>query len=138
MPMPNHTIEYQVLIPDALRHLDQVLDDPLNAALDTIADGLTALYQATITSVGAVLSGRFRDTVHAREATRRGDLKERIVASDMYYSGIVELGWISRARGQASYPGRYPAKLTALQAGPVIYAAFDNQMTRVGFGRSRA
>jgi hypothetical protein len=128
-------MEYAVEVPDAFRNLTQVLDDPLTAALDSIAAGVIALYQTTITSVGAVLTGRFRDTVHVREASRAGDLRERIIASDALYSGIVEFGWIYRARGQASYPARYPALITRDAAGPIIYDAFAMQMTRMAFVR---
>jgi hypothetical protein len=138
MTQPWYEVEMQLVIPDALRHLDQVLDDPLNQALDAIAEGIVALYKSNITSVGAVLTGRFRDTVHVRSATRAGDLKERIVASDAPYSGVVEYGWLDRARGQSSYPGRFPAQATVQQAGPVINLAIDNQLMRVGFGRGLA
>ena len=131
-------MEYEVLIPDALRHLKDIFDDVIEAALDDVAAGAVTLYQNTITSVGAVLSGRFRDTVHVRSASRSGDLRERIVASEVPYSGVVEEGWLRRAHGQESYPGRHPAKITVESAGPIVRDAFENQFLRVGFGRSGA
>jgi hypothetical protein len=113
-------------IPNALRQIGGDVDSIFEPALDEIASGLIRLYQAQIMAVGAIDSGDFINTVEVREKGHR----YRIVASKVSYSGVVEHGWIERARGQASYPGRFPAARAIGQLTPVIGDAFAHQMWR--------
>lgn len=134
--------EFDMEISDALRDLESAFNAPLEAAADEIADGLVDLYRRSIEGVGAVESGRLRDLVHIRTATRSGDEIVRAIASERktdggeFLSGIVEFGWTERANAQESYPGRFPAEIAVEEAGPVIRDALDNQFGRFGFGRA--
>ena len=119
----------EVHVPDALRNFYAFFEDPVEAALDDIAKETVTLYQSFIEEVGAVSSGDFRDTVRVREVS----LGERIVASDVAYSGVVEYGWINRARGQESYPGRHPAQMTVDALDSVVHDAFETQFIRAGW-----
>jgi hypothetical protein len=132
LPWGVYTLTQEVEIPDALRHIGDIFHDPFEQAMDDIANGYVALYKGEIVSVGAVLSGRFRDRVHVRSASRYGDTIEKIIASEVPYSGVVEYGWIERARGQASYPGRYPAARAIDRGQLMLREAFDNQLARIG------
>lgn len=125
----------EIFIPDVLLRFEDVFEEPLETSAEAIARAMVVLYKDEITSVGAVLSGRFRNTVKIRSATRRGDTIERIVASDMPYSGVVEEGWLRRARGQESYPGRHPAERAVERALPIVRDVFETQLNRVGIGR---
>lgn len=125
----------EVFIPDVLLRFQDVFEEPLETSAEAIAQAMVILYKDSITSVGAVLSGRFRNTVRIRSATRRGDVIERIVASDMPYSGVIEEGWLRRAHGQESYPGRHPAERAVERALPVVRDVFETQFNRVGIGR---
>ncbi len=95
-------------------------------ALDDISAGLIIIYKQEIAIVGAVDTRFFIDTVRIRSA-RQG---VRMVASDAPYSGVVEHGWIYRARGQGSYPGRWPAARAIASLDRVIDTAFSHQLVR--------
>lgn len=110
-------------IPEAITFID---NRQIEAALDDVSSGLVRVYKEEIEAVGAVDSGHLRDTVRVR-SRRRG---ERYVASDAEYSGVVEHGWINRAKGQASYPGRWPAGRAIVLLGPVVEEAFARQLRR--------
>jgi len=110
-------------VPAALTFID---NKQIEQALDDVSSGLISLYQAEIEAVGAVDTGYLRDTVRVR-SRRKG---ERFVASDAEYSGVVEFGWINRAKGQASYPGRWPAGRAVVLLGPVVEQAFARQIRR--------
>jgi hypothetical protein len=133
--------EFDLEIPDALRNLEGAFVAPIEGAADEIADGIVGLYKGAIEGVGAVATGRFRDMVHVRTATRSGEVIQRVIASErktdsgIFLSGIIEFGWDERADGQGSYPGRFPALLAVENAGPVISDAFDNQFARIGIRR---
>lgn len=113
-------------VPDALRHIGGDVDSVFEPALDEIAKGLIKLYQYRIMAVGAIDSGDFINTVEVREKGSR----YRVVGSQVSYSGVVEFGWIERAQGQASYPGRFPAAQAIGMMEPVIADAFAHQMWR--------
>lgn len=123
---PAIILAYPVLIPAGIRTLAPDVQDYSEDALQEIAEGLVGLYKQEIIAVGAVDTRFFLDTVGIRFASRG----ERQVASDAFYSGIVEHGWIWRARGQDSYPGRFPAGRAIAQLEPVIEDAFTRQLYR--------
>lgn len=125
-------------ISSPVRHISDALQDPIDAVADAVAELVAGLYVAAIASVGAVLSGRFRDKVKVRTARREGATRLREVASgdpgEVPYSGVVEFGWLHRARGQESYPGRFPARKAVSTAKPFVRDAIAGQMMRYGFG----
>jgi hypothetical protein len=123
---PTINIAYPVLIPSALRELGQDIESDAEAALVEIAEGLVTIYQEEIEAVGAVDTRFFLETVDIRYATRF----ERGVGSRAFYAGVVEHGWTARARGQESYPGRFPAARAISRLEPVIESAFDRQLRR--------
>lgn len=95
-------------------------------ALDTIAAGLVIIYKQEIAIVGAIDTRFFIDTVRIR-SKKKG---QRDVASDAPYSAVVEHGWIKRARGQVSYPGRWPAGRAIVMLDSVVESAFSHQLAR--------
>lgn len=84
--------------------------------------------------VGAVRTGFFRNTIKERTLREASDFFTSEIASDAPYSDVIERGWIHRARGQASYPGRYPAQIAAESAVLVIGPNFDQALGSY-FGR---
>lgn len=127
MDWPVIVVAYPVLIPDALRHLEGELSDFAVEPLDEVADGIARRYQEEIEAVHAIDSRHFIDTVSSRAATRRD---ERIVKSDAEYSGVVEHGWITRAKGQDSYPGRFPAARAVASVEDIITDAYSRAFNR--------
>ena len=112
--------------PGSLRNLAQEIGQIGELALTDIGDDFVSLYQQEIAAVGAVDSGDFMNTVKVR----RQAWHQRDIASGVAYSGVVEEGWTKRARGQESYPGRFPAKRAIARMGPIIQSAFNNQLMR--------
>lgn len=96
-------------------------------ALDIIGGRLVRLYKEEITAVDAIATRFFNDTVAVQEPHR---LNERTVKSAASYGGIVEIGWVYRARGQESYPGRFPAARAIERIEPEIEDAFSQVMAR--------
>lgn len=119
-------IAYEVTIPDAVRFVGADIDDASELALEEIGIGLVGLYKGEAAAVGAIDTRFFIDTIGVRYATRF----ERGVGSLAPYSGVIEHGWIYRARGQASYPGRFPAARAVARLDSVIEDAFSRQMRR--------
>lgn len=115
-------------IPDALRFIGGDVDAIYEPVLDEVAGGLVKFYQYQIMAVGAVDTAWFINHVRILAAGSR----YRIVGAgpEVPYSGVVEHGWIERARGQASYPGRFPAGRAIGMIEPVIGDAFAHQMWR--------
>lgn len=123
---PSIIFAYPVYIPDGIRSLAPDVQDYSEDALQEIAEGLIGLYKEQIEAVDAVDSRFFLETVGIRFASRG----ERHVASDASYSGVVEHGWIFKAGGQESYPGRFPAARAVSMLEPVIDDAFQHQLFR--------
>lgn len=123
---PTLTIAYEVTLPRGLAYLRSDITNAEEAALDTIAWGLVNIYQAEIEEVKAVRTGFFRDTVRVRQSARL----IRWVGSLANYAAVVEHGWIYRARGQQSYPGRFPAARAIARLDTVVEDAFFHQLMR--------
>lgn len=115
-------------IPDALRHIGGDIDAIFDPVLDEISGGLIRFYQAQIMAVGAIDTSWFINHVRLLAKGHR----YRIVGAgpEVPYSGVVEHGWIERAQGQLSYPGRWPAARAIGMMEPVIGDAFAHQMWR--------
>jgi hypothetical protein len=115
-------------VPDALRHIGGDVDSVFDPALDEIAEGIIKVYQYQILAVGAIDTGWFINHVRLLAKGHR----YRVVGAgpEVPYAGVVEHGWIERAKGQLSYPGRWPAARTIGMLEPIIGDAFAHQMWR--------
>jgi hypothetical protein len=127
-----------VVIPDAIHNMSQELGEPISEGIaDEVAEEVAVRYRGAIEAVDAIDSGRFHNNVHARAAVRTGEFYERTVISEdeegpIPYSDVIERGWINRARGQASYPGRYPAMKAVDNLQPVVDESLIHQLERYG------
>jgi len=83
-------------------------EEILSASAFYIAD----LYRFYIIATGSVDTGEFLESVHVEPGTTSGTFDEQIthVVASADHSRVIEFGWINRGKGQASYPGRYPAQ----------------------------
>lgn len=117
-----------VHIPDAVRNIGADIDKVFEPALDLIAGGLAKFYQYQVMAVGAVDTSWFINHIRVFEKGSR----YRVVGAgpEVDYSAIVEHGWIERAQGQLSYPGRWPAARAIGMMPPLIHDAFASQMWR--------
>lgn len=115
-------------IPDALRHIGGDVDAIFEPALDEIAGGLVRLYVAQTLAVGAVDTTWFINHIRVFGKGHR----YRVVGAgpEVDYSAVIEHGWIERAQGQASYPGRWPGARAIGLMEPIIGDAFAHQMWR--------
>lgn len=75
---------------------------------------------STMSPIGAIRTGYFRQTVRERSLREAGDSWVSEIASDAPYSDIVE-----RGRRDVNYPGRFPAQMATDAAWTVIGPAFD-------------
>lgn len=115
-------------IPDALRHLGGDVDQIYDPVLEEIGEGLTRFYTAQVMAVGAVDTSWFINHIRILNKGHRYIVVG--AGPEVNYSAVVEHGWIKRARGQASYPGRWPAARAIGMIEPVIGDAFAHQMWR--------
>lgn len=115
-------------IPDALRHIGGDVDSIYDPALQEIGEGLVKYYQYQIAAVGAIDTAWFIN--HVRILNKGHRYVVVGAGPEVNYSAVVEHGWIERARGQASYPGRFPAGRAIGMIEPLIQDAFAHQMWR--------
>jgi hypothetical protein len=112
---------------EGLKSLGFDLAQAMEKALDILGGQMVRLYKEEITAVDAIDTRFFLDTVAVQEPHRP---HERIVKSAAAYSGVVEQGWVYRARGQESYPGRFPAARAIGRIEPEIEDAFSQVLAR--------
>lgn len=119
---PALTVGYIPFVPESVQF---ITNSQLENALIEITDGLVVTYQYQIEEVGAVDTGETRDSVRRRARSKY--VKEVIANSPAL---IIEHGWIYRARGQDSYPGRWPAGRSVVMLDAFVVSAFTRQLMR--------
>jgi len=119
---PALSVGYVPDVPEALTFID---NRQIESALSDVTDGLIRVYQQEFENVDAVDTGKTKRSVRKRG---RGRFEKEVVADTPAL--VIEHGWIKRARGQDSYPGRWPAGRAVVLLGPVVEQAFDRQMRR--------
>jgi hypothetical protein len=121
-------LDMRFVVPESLQDLSGHLQRPIEQIDDAVAYYLADSYKYYIVAVGAVDTGELLMSVHVEEGPSGGGLHTKYVIADADHAKIVETGWLNRAKGQASYPGRYPAQkavdftISELNSGRIIDA----------------
>jgi hypothetical protein len=97
-------------VPDGVMHLSRELQSPINELSDASAQYLSDAYKYYVVVVGAVDTGELLYSIHVEEGPSGGDSHRKYVVAGANHAKVVEIGWIERGQGQASYPGRFPAQ----------------------------
>jgi hypothetical protein len=116
------TITYIVRPHQVFERMGRDVGDMNEDALDRLADNMAGLYQEEARAVGADASGFFISQIAVAPAGHPG---ERMVRGAARYSGVIEEGWIWRAKGQESYPARWPAARAVDRADEAVQAAWS-------------
>lgn len=119
---PALTIAYVPVLPETVEF---ITSRQLEEALIDISDGLIAVYQFQFEAVSAVDTGQTKDSVRKRVISKY--VREVVADSP---ARIIEHGWIYRARGQDSYPGRWPAGKAVVMLDAFVVSAFTRQLMR--------
>lgn len=82
-------------------HLSSEFQRPVEEFKDAVLNYVADAYKFYVVAVGAVDTGELLESIHVEGNS--------IVASSQH-AKVVEIGWTERAKGQASYPGRFPAQ----------------------------
>ena len=98
-------------IPESVLELGKALNGPIGELHEAAAHYLADAYRNYVVAVGAVDTGELLGSIHVEDGFSPlfGERSKFVVASALH-SSVVEYGWIDRGQGQASYPGRYPAR----------------------------
>lgn len=114
----------QIQVPDEVFNLSQEFQSPIEELSEVSANYLADAYRFYVVAVGAVDKGELLYSIHVED----GPGFTKWVVASANHGMIVELGWIDRAQGQASYPGRHPAEkaieffFNQLESGEIVDA----------------
>jgi len=118
-----------VSVPKEVLNLSEELKAPIEEIQYAAAHYVADAYRYYVVAVGAVDTGAFLYSIRTEDGPYgSGITQSKYVVSQINYAKVVELGWVDRGRGQASYPGRFPAKkaveslLRGLQDGSLLEA----------------
>lgn len=103
-------LSLRVQVPDGALHLSRQFQEPLEELSDAVAHYLEDAYKYYSVVVGAVDTGEHLFSIHVEEGPSGGDEYQKYVVASSGHSMVIEIGWTERAKGQASYPGRFPAE----------------------------
>lgn len=99
-------LEFTIQVPDEVLNLSREFQGPMDELIDAAALYISDAYKYYVVVVGAVDTGELLHSIHVEE----GPGRVKYIRASADHAMVVEVGWIHRARGQASYPGRYPAQ----------------------------
>jgi hypothetical protein len=116
------------VVPAELQDLSRHLQQPIEKIDDAIAFYLADSYRYYVQAVGAVDTGELLFSIHIEQGASGGGINTKYVVASADHAKIVETGWLLRARGQTSYPGRYPAQkakdatMSEIRSGKIVDA----------------
>lgn len=121
-------LNVRIDVPREVLHLSETFEGRIDKLHDAAALYLSDAYKYYIYVVGAVDTGELLGSVHIEEGPSGGGDHIKYIVAGADHAMVVETGWILRAQGQASYPGRFPAQralehlLQGLENGEVLEA----------------
>jgi hypothetical protein len=97
-------------VPPDILQMHEDFQVPIQMLSEASANYLADMYRYYIAAVGAVDTGELIESVHIVDGSDSADDHLKYVRAGAGHAAVIEYGWTNRAKGQLSYPGRFPAQ----------------------------